>query len=111
MEMSKKEFGERIKMYREQNNMTQKELADGLGLSQSAIAKYENGERLVKFEFMHKLSDFFGITEDELCGKVSKEYCLPTYFIKEIDNLHLTDSEYKELINYAKFLYSKRGEQ
>lgn len=110
MEMSKKEFGERIKMYREQNNMTQKELADGLGLSQSAVAKYENGERLVKLEFIQKLSNFFGITEDELCGRVSKEYCLPTYFLKEIDNLHLTDSEYRELMNYANFLHSKRGE-
>lgn len=110
MEMSKKEFGERIKMYREQNNMTQKELADGLGLSQSAVAKYENGERLVKLEFIQKLSNFFGITEDELCGRVSKEYCLPTYFLKEIDNLHLTDSEYRELMNFANFLHSKRGE-
>lgn len=110
MEMSKKEFGKRIKMYREQNNMTQKELADGLGLSQSAVAKYENGERLVKLEFIQKLSDFFGITEDELCGRVSKEYCLPTYFLKEIANLHLTDGEYRELINFANFLHSKRGE-
>lgn len=110
MEMSKKEFGKRIKMYREQNNMTQKELADGLGLSQSAVAKYENGERLVKLEFIQKLSIFFGITEDELCGRVSKEYCLPTYFLKEIDKLHLTDGEYRELINFANFLHSKRGE-
>ena len=105
-----KEVGERIKMYREQNNMTQKELADGLGLSQSAVAKYEKGERLVKLEFIQKLSDFFGITEDELCGRVSKEYCLPTYFLKEIDRLHLTDIEYRELMNYANFLCSKRGE-
>ena len=110
MEMSKKEFGERIKMYREQNNMTQKELANGLGLSQSAVAKYEKGERLVKLEFIQKLSNFFGIAEDELCGRVSKEYCLPTYFLKEIDKLHLTDGEYRELINFANFLHSKRGE-
>ena len=110
MEMSKKEFGERIKMYREQNHMTQKELANGLGLSQSAVAKYEKGERLVKLDFIQKLSNYFGITEDELCGRTSKGYCLPTYFLNEIDNLHLTDDEYKELINYANFILSKRSD-
>ena len=56
MEMSKKEFGERIKRLRENNNLTQKELANALGITQSALSKYEKGERLIKLQFIKRLS-------------------------------------------------------
>ena len=94
MEMSKKEFGERIKKLRENNNLTQKELANALGITQSALSKYEKGERLIKLQFIKRLSEYFGVTEGEIIGKKEKAYSLPTH-----------------ILNYAKYLKFKRGEK
>lgn len=41
--MNNKEIGEKIKYYRKQNNITQKELAKMIGKTESSIRKYEKG--------------------------------------------------------------------
>lgn len=111
MEMSKKEFGERIKRLRENSNLTQKELANALGITQSALSKYEKGERLIKLQFIKRLSEYFGVTEDEIIGKKEKAYSLPTHFLNQLNNINLTDDEFNEILSYAKYLKFKRGEK
>lgn len=83
-----KEVGERIKKLRENNNLTQKELANALGITQSALSKYEKGERLIKLQFIKRLSEYFGVTEDEIIGKKEKAYSLPTHRGYEAYHIH-----------------------
>lgn len=52
--------GDIIKKYRKALRMTQEELADRLGLTQSAIGKYESGQRTLSFQTIYEMQDIFG---------------------------------------------------
>ena len=59
-------FGEKLKLYRERKNMTQKEVAEYLELEPAAISKYESGMREPNIESLKKLSEIFEVSLDEL---------------------------------------------
>ena len=61
----------RIKILRLVNNKTQKDIADYLGLTESAIAYYEKGKRTPKPETWQALADFFDVSVPYLQGKIS----------------------------------------
>ncbi len=60
----------RIKILRKEHNLTQKELANKLGLSTDAIISlYEKGERNPSMEILNQLSTLFNCSIDYLLGK------------------------------------------
>lgn len=59
----------RIKELREEHHLTQKQLADILGMQLTQYRRYENGERPVPFDFMVKLADYYEITLDYIAGR------------------------------------------
>lgn len=56
------------KMYRLRLKMglTQRQVAEAVGISQSSYAMIESGRRHPRKEVEKKLADFFGVTVDEL---------------------------------------------
>ena len=56
----------RIRDLREDNDRTQKEIADFLLCDQSLYSKYERGERPLPLEFADRLADFYGVSVDYL---------------------------------------------
>lgn len=58
----------RIKELRLKRNKTQKEVGEAIGLTDRAIAHYENGIREPKLETWQKLADFFGVSVSYLLG-------------------------------------------
>ena len=62
-------IGESLKYQREQNNLSQSELAKKTGLKQQMISWWEADKGLPNIEFCIKLADFYGITLDELVGR------------------------------------------
>jgi transcriptional regulator with XRE-family HTH domain len=64
---------ERIKELREERGMTQKELAEALGIDRTAIAKYESGASGAKSEMLEKLATFFGVSTDYLLGRTNRK--------------------------------------
>lgn len=62
------EFSERLKELRKERNLTQKQLAEDLGIATSTIIKYERGEREPNISNIKKISNYFGITTDNLLG-------------------------------------------
>mgnify|MGYP001304130398 CR=1 FL=1 len=62
-------FHERLADLRRKNKLTQRRVADYLGISRGAYANYETGAREPDAESLTKLADLFGITLDTLLGR------------------------------------------
>lgn len=58
-----------IKELRKENNMTQSELAQKIGITTSSVGMYETGVRQPSYEVLYKLSEVFNVTTDYLLGK------------------------------------------
>jgi HTH-type transcriptional regulator, competence development regulator len=67
-----KVLGARIKRLRTENKMTQKQLAEILKISESAVGMYERSEREPSFEIVVQLSELFKVTVDYLFGRTNK---------------------------------------
>lgn len=66
-------IGKKIRRLRKKNGFTQKQLADELQIHQNMISLWET-ERYEPTLFMACcLADIFGVSLDELCGRVKRE--------------------------------------
>lgn len=61
-------FGEKVKLLRKERNLTQKQLADMLGVVVSAISSYESGARYPSYDGLIRLARIFHVSTDYLLG-------------------------------------------
>jgi len=61
----------RIRDLREDNDLTQQQIADYLMCDQSLYSKYERGERLLPLEYAEKLADYYRVSVDYLLGRTN----------------------------------------
>jgi len=66
-------IGQEIYRLRKKANLTQEELAAKMGITMSAVSKWENGRSVPDLPMLCALADFFGVTTDELLGRGRKE--------------------------------------
>ena len=59
--------------YRTQNGLTQEELAEKLGVSRQAVAKWERGESVPDIGSCMKLAEIYGVTVDILVRSFGKQ--------------------------------------
>ena len=60
------DFTERLKTLRKQANLTQKEMAEIIGISQPAYGDWERGVKKPSHENLIKIAKFYGVTTDYL---------------------------------------------
>lgn len=79
----------RIKELRLQNKLSQKELADKVGLSNQSISFYESGKREPKIEAWQKLAKFFNVSIPYLQGvtdfNILYDSKIISYFVNNIE--------------------------
>lgn len=63
----------RIKDLREDNDKTQKQLADYLGMKQPQYYRYENGQRDIPTDVLIKLSKYYNVSVDYILGLTDKK--------------------------------------
>ena len=61
-------IGARIKEYRLQKGMTQQDIAEYLGTSQTMYARYERGANEMPIRHLIRLSQYYNVSLDYLCG-------------------------------------------
>ncbi|GAU77243.1 helix-turn-helix domain-containing protein [Fusibacter sp. 3D3] len=66
-------LGEQLKKLRKTSKLSQKTLAENIGIAQSAVANYESGYRVPNREILIKLADHFDVTLDELLCRVHEK--------------------------------------
>lgn len=64
-------IGKKIVSLRKQNNMTQMELADKMGISFQAVSNWERGNSMPDISKLPELAEIFGVSLDELLGEKS----------------------------------------
>lgn len=81
-------IGERIKALRKEKGITQKELADRLGVSASMVGQYETGVRKPKYETIQKIANSLGITTAEFAdmSPISPSLSSMLVLLEEVDN-------------------------
>ncbi len=63
---------ERLKSLRLQRNITQKAIADAIGVSPVSLQRFEYGTVKPKLDTVIALADFFGVSLDYLVGRTDK---------------------------------------
>lgn len=58
-----------LTMYRKQMQLTQAELAEKINYSDKSISKWERGEGIPDIAILKKLSDFYGVTVNDLLSE------------------------------------------
>ena len=67
----------RIRDLREDNDLSQKQIADILMCDQSLYSKYERGERPLPLEYASKLADYYGVSVDYLICRTNRKHPYP----------------------------------
>ncbi|MCL2697613.1 MAG: helix-turn-helix transcriptional regulator [Oscillospiraceae bacterium] len=62
-------FAEHIRNIRKSKSLTQKEVAEGIGVDECVYQRYENNKAKPSFENIIALADFFDISADYLLGR------------------------------------------
>ena len=65
-------FSARLRELRALKNVTQKQVAEGSGLSETGYQKYELEEREPTLSSINKLADYFEVSADYLLGRTDK---------------------------------------
>jgi transcriptional regulator with XRE-family HTH domain len=106
-------FPDRLKNLRKNNNKTQQQMADILGISRQAYGYYENGSRQPDFESLKTLANYFDVTIDYLLtGKKEmnsneemwKELLDPEKQVFFKDLLDAPEEKIEELIRFWEFI-------
>ena len=67
----------RIRELREDHDLTQREVAEMLGMSQTGYSKYETGENDVPVAILEKLADLYHTSVDYLLGRTDQRKPYP----------------------------------
>lgn len=102
----------RIKQLREEQKLTQQELADKLKCSKSIIGLYESEIRKPSLEVLVKLSEIFNCSIDYILCKTdirNIEEDFKFAYHKEIQGL--TEDEIKEALEFYKMVKNRKNKE
>lgn len=110
----RKDFGSRLKSILENNDISQKDFAEKLEITEATLSRYINNLIVPKIEIVDKMANFLGVTVDYLIGNdkrlseveemnILRKLLVKKGFMSKEDEM--TD---KELDNAMKFLANNR---
>lgn len=97
-------FNENLRFARERIGMSQKDVAESIGVAKSTYSLYESGSREPNVQTIKKLSDILRVSADELLGIEEQPQTIAAHF----DGDEYTESELDEIKKFAAFVKSKR---
>ena len=104
-------FGQRLRQLRKEEGLTQQQLSSILGLDRTSVVKYETSSVGPSKEVMKKISDHFNVSIDYLLGNDTMAESRGIKILQRAVNENgLDDSEFKDILNYAKKKFPMRFE-
>ena len=92
--------------YRKKNKITQKELAEKLGVKHNAISSWENGVNSIDIDTLFRVCQIFGITVNDMYGM--SDDTKPSTIAAHFDGDEYTEDELDEIRQFAEFVKNKR---
>lgn len=115
MDLKNKElsaFSINLKKYIRLSGMTNKELAEKMGVTPSTITAYVNGVAFPRMDKVNKLCEIFNISKSDLLEDETPNYCItdmpPNYILKESTTTYNNNNDntyFKQLIDSISNLY------
>lgn len=99
------EIQEKIVNLREKQNMTQKELADKIGINKAVMNRIEQGERDLRSHELKAISDVFDVSSDYLLGKHDQENEGTSVYIGD----DLTKEQKEEIYRYIEAIKTRNN--
>jgi HTH-type transcriptional regulator, competence development regulator len=65
-------LGSNIRKLREKENLSQKDFAKKIGISNVVLSRYEKDERKPDYDMLNKIADYFEVSIDHLLGREEK---------------------------------------
>lgn len=62
-------FSESLKRFRKEHNLTQKQIADAIGIQKNAYQSYEYGKSLPSINVVARIADAYDVSVDYLLGR------------------------------------------
>ena len=97
-------IGENIKYIRKSKGLTQKELAEKIGVTDSAITKYEKGDREPNWKTLNKIAEALGVTINDLVKNEEKASNKNSIGIRFLDRNKLPDKK-EQIVKIFEELY------
>ena len=70
--MDKYTFGNKLYKLRTESKLTQKDLANILGVSDKAVSKWETGEAMPRVKTLKNIADCFSVTYEDLLSQTEE---------------------------------------
>lgn len=86
-------FGDRLKYLRKSKGINQEDLANILGLTRSAVSKWEAAENTPPADVLVRIADYFDISLDCLCGR-------PGAVGSNVEKATVIDAQSMRLLSY-----------
>lgn len=97
-------FYENLRTARERKGMTQKEVADAIGVAKSTYSLYESGNRGLNVMLIKKLANVLKVSADELLGIDDSQSTMAAHF----DGKEFTAEELDKIREFAAFVKTSR---
>lgn len=96
-------FNENLRIARERRGLSQREMAERIGVAKSTYSLYESGNREPGVPTIKKIADVLCVSADELLGIFSE----PTTLAAHFDGTEYTEEELDEIRQFAEFVKNR----
>lgn len=105
----KETIAKNLLYYRKKNKITQKDLAEQLGVKHNAISSWENGVNSIDIDTLFRICKIFGVTVNDMYGMSLSAEANTTAAHK--DEGDFTPEELKKIEEYKKLLIAARPKE
>ena len=96
-------FNENLKWAREQKGLSQKDVAEKIGVAKSTYSLYESGNREPNVQTIKKIANVLDVSADELLGIDAGSTTIAAHF----DGEEYTEEQLERIKEFAKFIKSQ----
>ena len=85
---TKIKIGEKIRLLRKKNDVTQDKLADHLGVTPQAVSRWESGVCYPDMNYLPSIADYFSVTMDDLlCYNGAQKAAKVSEYLEQVESL------------------------